>query len=284
VDIDVSEFFADLPDVTTGPDDEAHEGTPHTNGAEGSTPFAPEPEPPSEFSDIALANAFAEGKAGDDLLHTPKLGAWFVYREAEARYAEDELLFVWTLVKRFLTSKAHELYQKVYAAIMLAAGKNADEDTEREADREAKKASRALTTKAKVAAILDLAKSHPRLAVSDRSFDADPWLLNTPVGVMNLTTGKTRPGARKDRFSKITKVASDKDMPTPIFDQFNGYALTGDVTEQALFLQIGEGGNGKGVLNDLISRDIMGRAPDGYSCVIPIEALLAPKASVTPPS
>jgi putative DNA primase/helicase len=61
-----------------------------------------------------------------------------------------------------------------------------------------------------------------------------------------------------------------------------GYALTGDVTEQALFLQIGEGGNGKGVLNDLISRDIMGRVPDGYSCVIPIEALLAPKGERHP--
>ena len=53
-----------------------------------------------------------------------------------------------------------------------------------------------------------------------------------------------------------------------------GYALTGDVSEQKLFLQIGEGGNGKGLLNDFISQDIFGASAVGYSCEIPIEALL----------
>lgn len=41
-----------------------------------------------------------------------------------------------------------------------------------------------------------------------------------------------------------------------------------------MFFQLGEGGNGKGVLNDLIELDIMGRPPTGYACTIPIEALL----------
>ena len=53
-----------------------------------------------------------------------------------------------------------------------------------------------------------------------------------------------------------------------------GYALTGDVSDHKLFLQIGDGGNGKGLLNDFISQDIFGVYPVGYSCEIPIEALL----------
>jgi P4 family phage/plasmid primase-like protien len=61
-----------------------------------------------------------------------------------------------------------------------------------------------------------------------------------------------------------------------------GYALTGDVREHALIMQIGEGGNGKGVLNDLISEDIIGRYPVGYSCNVPIEALLTTKGDRHP--
>jgi putative DNA primase/helicase len=61
-----------------------------------------------------------------------------------------------------------------------------------------------------------------------------------------------------------------------------GYALSGDVREHALFLEIGEGGNGKGLLNDLISEDIMGTYPTGYSCNIPIEALVVAKGERHP--
>ena len=51
-----------------------------------------------------------------------------------------------------------------------------------------------------------------------------------------------------------------------------GGALTGDVSEEKLFLQLGEGGNGKGKLNDFVSQDIFGLVPIGYLCEIPIEA------------
>jgi putative DNA primase/helicase len=57
-----------------------------------------------------------------------------------------------------------------------------------------------------------------------------------------------------------------------------GYCLTGDVRAHILVVEIGEGGNGKGVLNDFMSVHIFGqRARDGYSCEMPMEALIAPK-------
>jgi putative DNA primase/helicase len=56
-----------------------------------------------------------------------------------------------------------------------------------------------------------------------------------------------------------------------------GYCLTADTRTPLLVLQIGEGGNGKGVLNDLMSKHILGVYPDGYSCEIPMEALTVSK-------
>jgi putative DNA primase/helicase len=53
-----------------------------------------------------------------------------------------------------------------------------------------------------------------------------------------------------------------------------GQALNGDVTEQKLILQIGEGGNGKGTHNDFMTKYIFGNCPLGYACEIPVEALL----------
>jgi putative DNA primase/helicase len=61
-----------------------------------------------------------------------------------------------------------------------------------------------------------------------------------------------------------------------------GYALTGDVSEHKLFLQIGEGGNGKGTLNDFVSQDILANCPAGFACEIPIEALLESKGERHP--
>jgi putative DNA primase/helicase len=50
--------------------------------------------------------------------------------------------------------------------------------------------------------------------------------------------------------------------------------VSGDVSSQKLIVEIGEGGNGKGVLNDFMSKHVFGTYPIGYSCEIPIEALL----------
>jgi len=64
-----------------------------------------------------------------------------------------------------------------------------------------------------------------------------------------------------------------------------GYCLTGDVRAHILILEIGEGGNGKGVLNDLMSVHVFGqRARDGYCCEMPMEALIAPKGGERHPT
>jgi putative DNA primase/helicase len=271
-----------------------------------------EPPAPSAYSDLALSNLFVS-LHGNNLRYVAKFGRWFVYDTKEGRWVEDVKMWVWTLAKRVMVSAAHEA-----AALVAAGDKTVSAGTVKE-----------ILSAKKVAAVISLARSHPRIAALAEWFDADAWLLNTPGGAVDLRTGLLRDARREDYFTKTTKVAPT-DTPTPVFDQFlldimgaqilpenchcaacamsvgkpsderllehsaevcrlrdyilrvYGYAPTGDVSEHKLFVQIGDGGNGKGVVNDLIGPDIMGTCPTGYSTDIPIEALLEAKGERHP--
>jgi putative DNA primase/helicase len=110
------------------------------------------------------------------------------------------------------------------------------------------------------------ARSDPVFAVTIEGWDADPWLLGTPGGTVDLRTGELRPAKREERITKLTAVAPAEapDCPTWLrfledvtqgdagyirfIRQWAGYCLTGDTSEQALCFAFGGGGNGKGVL------------------------------------
>ena len=119
-----------------------------------------------------------------------------------------------------------------------------------------------------VAAVERLAQADPRLATTIDVWDADPWLLNTPDGVVDLRTGKLRPHSSGDYMTKITAVGPGGDCPR--FKQFMreimagdeemvafvqrvlGYCLTGDISEEVIFFLYGTGQNGKGVLTSTV--------------------------------
>lgn len=129
----------------------------------------------------------------------------------------------------------------------------------------------------RVAAMLDLARSEKPLPVLPEEFDRDPWLFNVENGTIDLRTGALRRHARADLLSKIAPVAYDPAAQCPRWLAFLarimagdhemigylqrsiGYALTGDVSEQALFFWHGNGGNGKSTslvtLLDMFGRD-----------------------------
>jgi hypothetical protein len=124
-----------------------------------------------------------------------------------------------------------------------------------------------IASKATVYAIVDLAKSDPRIVATPERWDADPRLLNTPGGVVDLTTGKVRDHNPADLFTKITAFApggdcrlwlefldriTDLDTELQNFlKRIAGYCLTGSIDEHALFFLYGTGGNGKGVFLNL---------------------------------
>jgi len=108
-----------------------------------------------------------------------------------------------------------------------------------------------------------LTRADRRHAATTGEWDADPWLLNTPGGVVDLKTGRQRTNDRADRMTKITTATPGGDCP--IWRQFlaevtggdadlqaylrrmAGYALTGSTQEHALFFLYGTGANGKSV-------------------------------------
>lgn len=115
-----------------------------------------------------------------------------------------------------------------------------------------------------VAAVERMAKTDPRIATAADIWDPDPWLLNTPGGVVDLRTCVIREGQPGDHMTKITAVAPGGDCPMwkaflhkslagdveliSFVQRMFGYSLTGSTKEQVLFFLHGQGGNGKGVL------------------------------------
>ncbi|CAJ0878220.1 phage/plasmid primase, P4 family [Ralstonia mannitolilytica] len=120
-----------------------------------------------------------------------------------------------------------------------------------------------LATSGTVGGVERLARADRRHAATTAEWDADPWLLNTPGGVVDLRTGRLRPHDRADRMTKITTATPAGDCPTwrrflaevtgddadlqAYLQRVSGYCLTGSTQEHALFFLYGTGANGKSV-------------------------------------
>lgn len=131
---------------------------------------------------------------------------------------------------------------------------------------------------------LQLASSTPGMACTSGNFDTNPDQLNTPTGVVDLTTGRLHPHTPEQMHSKTTLTGPEA-MKTPMWDRFLadtfknspdvkeyvhkliGYSATGRVGEQILPFFYGNGANGKSVLAEIIQRvlgDYAQAAPAGF--------------------
>ena len=136
------------------------------------------------------------------------------------------------------------------------------------------------------AAVENLARSDRAHAAVPEQWDADPWVLNTPGGIVDLETATILPHDPLAYHTKITAVAPGGDCPlwrdflariTDSDDDLQaylqrsaGYALTGSIREHVLQFGYGTGANGKGTyLNSLAG--IMG----DYACTAPMETFAA---------
>jgi putative DNA primase/helicase len=209
---------------------------------------------PSDSED-ALALSFASLHA-DDLRYCEEWGRW-MHWSGQA----------WTLDK---TSGAYDMIRK---HLRTFAGSLAFQD--------ARKVAAAKT----VAAVERMARTDRRIVTTGDIWDADPWLLNTPGGILDLRTGEMRPATPDEHMTKLTAVAPGGDCPTwraflqramagdadliAFIQRVLGYALTGDTREHALFFMYGKGGNGKGVLLNTVA-GIMGN----YQKTAPVDTFI----------
>lgn len=121
----------------------------------------------------------------------------------------------------------------------------------------------------------NIARSLPAVAVTHDYFDADKMMLGTPLGPVDLRTGKLLPPNPALLISRSTSVAPSPGEPSKwiaflmqstgqdalmveYLQVVLGYMLTGLTIEQALFFIYGDGGNGKGVFINT-ARRILGK-------------------------
>ena len=126
-----------------------------------------------------------------------------------------------------------------------------------------------LSAAATVSAVERLARADRHHAATTEVWDRDPWLLNTPGGVIDLRTGNSSPHDRAAAMTKITQAAPLGDCPVwraflatvtggdlhlqAYLQRVAGYCLTGVTTEHALFFLYGTGANGKSVFANTLT-------------------------------
>lgn len=136
-----------------------------------------------------------------------------------------------------------------------------------------------------IGAAVQLAQTDERVVVPAADLDAAPMALNTPHGIINLTTGTLTPPDPAGLHTRLTAVPADPHMPTPRWDAFlaetfggdtemigfvqrlAGYSASADVRHHILPFLHGAGQNGKSVLMDVL-RHLLGdyatTAPPGF--------------------
>ena len=194
---------------------------------------------PAAFSEEALALRFAE-KNRDHLRFVAAWGKWLIYDGKH--WMADDTLRAFDIARQECREAARECNGK--AQTILATAKT-------------------------VNAVVTLARADRKLAATIEQWDADPMVLNTPGGVVDLATGDMRPHRPEDYLSKITAVAPGGACPKwraflhrvtdgddaliAFLQRVFGYALTGLTIEHALIFLYGTGANGKSVFVNTIS-------------------------------
>jgi putative DNA primase/helicase len=214
---------------------------------------------PPEFTDDSLALRFAEQHT-NSLRYVATLGKWFLWDGQ--RWQTDDTLMARHRAREICRGASAECNQEKVAKLIASAKT--------------------------ISAVERLAQADRRIAATVDEWDADPWILNTPGGTIDLRSGEQWEHRPEDRLTKITGIAPDAACRTPVWDAFlaritdnqnelieylrrvAGYSLTGTTQEHALFFLYGLGANGKTTFINAIT----GCAGD-YHRAAPIETFTA---------
>jgi putative DNA primase/helicase len=211
---------------------------------------------PPAFTDEALALQFAEQHA--DLRYVAAWGKWLSWTGTHWRF--DDTLQAFDYARQICRTASAQCNKEKIASLIASAKT--------------------------VSAVERLARADRRIAATIDQWDANPWLLNTPGGVIDLRSGDmiphkptlymthitaVAPGGYCPRFLAFLRRITDGDQSLIDYIQrVLGYGLTGITNEHALFFGYGTGANGKGVLLNTVAR-ILGT----YHKTAPIETFTA---------
>lgn len=120
-----------------------------------------------------------------------------------------------------------------------------------------------------------LREAQHRLPIMPHELDSHPFAFNTPSGIVSLKNGKILPHERKYFITKIAGTEIADTAGCPVWERFLndifggdadliryiqkavGYSLTGSISEQCMFILLGDGHNGKSTFLEAI-RGILG--------------------------
>jgi putative DNA primase/helicase len=191
---------------------------------------------------------------GSRLRYAPELDRWYVWDGSA--WSPNAILQAEAMVNRELIVQADKV-ARMGATV--------------EERKKYYKIAETFLSSARASAVRKVMESDPALAIGVASFDSDPWVLNTPNGLIDLRTGVLKPSDPSVLASKRTSVAPefDRDCPTwtrflrdttgddhefiGYLQRFAGYCLTGLTIEQCLLFLWGAGGNGKSVFLNVLS-------------------------------
>jgi putative DNA primase/helicase len=139
-------------------------------------------------------------------------------------------------------------------------------------------------------ALIEVASWIPELNVKTDDLDKDPWLLNVKNGTVDLRTGELRGHRPEDLITRCADVGYDKNADCPVWRKFlmeimsynselihflqnaAGWAVTGDMSEQTMFILFGSGANGKSTFINSIM-NLLGE----YAVATPTETFMLKK-------
>ena len=220
-----------------------------------------------DLTEDGLALAFA-AEHGEELRFDHTRGSW--YRWSGKAWREDRRKQAFHFARRICRDLA----------------KNADATG---------KLALTLAKAATASAVEKFAAADDVFAVTHEIWDADPWLLGTPEGSVDLRTGVLRRSNPEDYISRLAAVgpAPTADCPRwleflnqttgndqgliSFLRQWCGYSLTGVTHEHALLFVFGPGGNGKSVFLNVLSQ-ILGK----YAATSSMETFTASKSDRHP--
>jgi putative DNA primase/helicase len=122
-----------------------------------------------------------------------------------------------------------------------------------------------------IMAMIRLAQGLPGVAIDPDDFDKDKYLFNVINGTVDLKTQTFREFRREDMMTQIANVKYDVEAEAPVWSGFlkrimqddesmitflqraAGYALTGDSSEECIFMLYGTGANGKSKFIDALA-------------------------------
>jgi putative DNA primase/helicase len=207
------------------------------------------------YTDLGNTDYFVE-RHGKEFRFDHSRGRWLVW--SEHRWAPD-------LKNRVANAVQSDAEHRLRAAVSL----KIVEDDEAALKQRVAVIKWALQSqhRARIDNVLHLAKARWRISVATATgWDADPWLLGVPNGVVDLRQGTLRPGSQDDQITKHAGAKFNPDAGAPRWERFLsevcngdeelttflrravGYTLSGTVFEDCWFGCHGSGNNGKSTL------------------------------------